>query len=125
MFEEYKTRPMVCNNSQLGVIFKEIEGLDKATIIKFNEFDTVRLYYIKNIYEVIDFTVLRWIEGDWDDEDPLVEVICYGSIYFDGLRHIYWHPITDGYGYYFNIIDCINLMDELKKIILDNMWDTD
>lgn len=83
----------------------------------------IRLYYrpITNVDRGgFHWKAVRWCMGtgapgreQWSPEDE-VEVVCHGTAYFDGIRHMYWGD--GGYLYYLGARDLLALAKGLEVL---------
>ena len=103
-----------------------------------NEFDTARLYYstegfiadYKTDYPVTGFNAYYVsITGGkvekgvstWDSNLTEVEVVIKANAFFDGVRHLYFNPVTEdardrGYLYYPDIPELIKVLQEINNL---------
>lgn len=58
---------------------------------------------------------------DMWSHDAMVEVVCDGTAYFDGIRHLYWRPdVARGYDYYPDLEMLGDVLLELGRLFPDH-----
>ena len=100
------------------VEFKNLES-SKWPFVKACPHDNKRIYFKSHNeavlfeFEVLDFNSASCdTESVWDCPELEVTILFKGSVYFDGLRHLYTNP----YLYYQSSQDLINIFTALKEL---------
>lgn len=108
----------------------KLNGIPLTSLYYINVSPTIIMYYSPNSFyseEVsgCEFSAVEWTgssstdEGYFMDSNTMVQILCTGSIYWDGLRHLYFgDKQTDNVGYLFctDPNDIIIIMKALLKL---------
>ena len=90
-----------CNR---GMPLGEIPECNDDTLVWASITDSYRFFVKKSDeYEGFEGYLLSLVRGGAEallwDKDCEVEVVLNVAAFFDGARHIYYHPADEGYGY--------------------------
>jgi hypothetical protein len=69
------------------------------------------------------FCVLDWCWSNTDGTNNHYQVMCEGYGYFDGVRHMYFSPQSQGYDNYPDLSLWITVLSRLRELELQNCWD--
>ena len=86
--------------------------------------DYIRIYVNPHDYKDngFDFMVVNWMSCSSENnlwKDCTVEILMYGSAFFDGVRHIWFDNEElnlEPYWHYISPVDCIKIFQEIHNL---------